>query len=401
MAEGRPVNVTASSDAVFAAMARCPQTPAHHGEGDVAAHTELALYAAAETLDRRGIRGTHAELVRLAVLLHDTGKPATTVEVAPCEFSAPRHAEAGARIVNTLYDAEPALRTRGLRERAAVAAAVRAHMWAWHPDAVSPGAAIRTSHLVDLRLLAALWASDGAGRISDDAAEIPERVEWAELTIAEHLGGATANAYPHIDQVCDPQQLEPRVRRSVLRAVVTGEVTSPGAAAAAIAAAERHRNGARIVWMCGAPGSGKSTWAARYADRHDAQVLTVTGARRRDRDLSRGHARARLEEIVSAGGVVVVDATHVTRESRDRLCALAGRYGARLDAVYLDTPTKVCIERQRHRATGTAVPAETIRSMVSNLRWPTPDEYDTLTVVDADGSEQRWDPTAPGSEIER
>jgi predicted kinase len=263
-------------------------------------------------------------------------------------------------------------------------------MWAWHPEQVSVGAAVRTSHLVDLRLLAALWACDGAGRISVDAEQIPERVAWAELCLAELTRGETVGAYPHISEVCDPQQLEARVRRDVLRGVVTGTIASAGAAAAAIAHSERHQGPAHIVWMCGPPGAGKSTWAARYAERHDAEILTVTGARRRDRDQSRGHNRARLEQLVSAGARVVVDATHVTRESRDRLCALASRYGARLDAVIFDTRSQVCIQRQRHRPSGTAVPADTIRSMVAALRWPTPDEYDTLTVVADDGTEGPW-----------
>lgn len=390
VAAGAPVTLDGSTGAsALDALVGCPQSARHHAEGDVAAHTELVCAAAAEVLAERGIDGHGAELVRLAALLHDVGKPAVTVEVAPCEYSSPRHAEVGAEVVNALFDAEPALRRRGVAARAAVFAMVRAHMWAWHPESVSVGAAVRTAHLVDLGLLAALWRCDGSGRISDDAETVPERLDWAEMVVADLVGGELVDPYPHISSVCDPHELEPRVRRSVLRAVVTGEVTSPGAAAAHIAAAERHTNGAHILWMCGPPGSGKSTWARRWAERHDAEVLTVTGARRRDRDASRGANRQRLAEIVSRGGRVVVDATHVTRDSRDRLCTLAARYGARLDAVVIDTPVATCIARQRDRGTGAAVPAATIRSMAAALRWPTPDEYDTLTVVTSDG-EHTW-----------
>jgi putative nucleotidyltransferase with HDIG domain len=385
------VDLDATGVRALDALSGCAQTAEFHGEGDVATHSQMVLDAANETVDTAGLSGRAAELLRLSALLHDVGKPATTVEVAPCRFASPRHAEVGATIVNELFDSEPALRRRGLADRAAVFAAVRAHMWCWHPERVSLGAAVRTAHLVDLDLLRHLWAADAVGRVCADRDALVDQVDWAAAVLDELVGTTAGAPWPLIADVCDPYELEPRVRRSVLRAVVTGRVTSAGAAAAHIAACERGGNGARIVWMCGPPGSGKSTWAATFADRYDAEVLTVSGARRRDRDLSKARNRRRLGELVAKGATVVVDATHIDRDSRDRLCVLADRYDAPLDCVLVDTPTSVCVSRQTHRARGTAVPAAAIRRMAANLRFPTPDEYSTLTVVDEHG-EHEWEP---------
>lgn len=399
VAQGRGVSFDGESgDKVFDALSRCHQSTRFHGEGHVARHTEMVVDAANEALEHTTLNDAQAEVVRLSALLHDIGKPAVTVEVTPCEWSAPRHAEVGAGMVNELFDSRAQLRRRGIGARAQVAALVRAHMWAWHPEQVSPGAAIRLTHLGDLRQLFSLWAADGNGRIAEDQERLVEQVEWAAALIVDHTGGATTDAYPLIDQVCDPSQLDPRVRRSVLRAVVHGQITSVGAAAAHIAAAERQTGGPTILWTSGLPGAGKSTWVRRWADEHDAEILTVTGARRRDRDMSRGRNRHAVADAVRSGRNVVVDATHVTRESRDRLCGLADIHGAHLEAVAFTTPAATCVRRQRSRPVGTAVPEDAIYSMLHAWRWPTPDEYDTLTVVDG-SAETVWTPESRDAHI--
>jgi predicted kinase len=387
IAEGNaPCLDGSTGEAVLDALVGCPQTAVHHGEGDVAAHTRLVFDAVEPALAQAGLSGRDAQRVRLAALLHDVGKPQVTVETAPCEWSSPRHAEAGAQLATSLFDQDVQLRARSLADRALVAALVRAHMWVWHPENVSFGALVRTAHLAPLDQLAVLFQADAEGRVAADRDRLVEQVAWAKELLFDQVSGVLSDPYTFLPPSVDPRKLDSRLRRSVLRAVVEGRVTSEGAALAHLAAGERRPSKAHIVWMSGLPGSGKSTFAGLLQSSLDAEVLTVSGARRRDRDASRGANRRRLEELVRSGATVVVDATHLTRDSRDRLCSLADRYDARLDAVVVDTPSSVCISRQQHRDSGQSVPAATIESMLASWRWPTPDEYDTLTVVDPSGA---------------
>jgi hypothetical protein len=83
-------------------------------------------------------------------------------------------------------------------------------------------------------------------------------------------------------------------------------------------------------------------------------------------------------------------------ETRDVLVTYAGRYGAALHAVHFPVSLAFALRRQRTRPDAEAVPADAMRMMAGKFRWPTPDEYETLNVVEADGKtwaytpESRW-----------
>lgn len=55
-----------------------PQNPAWHPEGDVWAHTCMVVDEAAELVRSHGLTGRSAEIIMLAAVCHDLGKPATT-----------------------------------------------------------------------------------------------------------------------------------------------------------------------------------------------------------------------------------------------------------------------------------------------------------------------------------
>lgn len=361
----------------------CAQTPEVHGEGDVAAHTELVLAELDHTAARPGpFAGVDAAaLLRAGAVLHDVGKPDTTREIRPGCFAAPGHAEAGARIVAELFASDPALHARGPRFAAAVHALVRDHMWVWDPDQVSPGAMIRMTHLVDPEWLTAIWAADTRGRVCADAEGLAHRVDYAREVLADR-GCDTPSAWPH---VADPSSLDPATARELLREIVEGRVTSPGAAAAFAASAARAGRAGSLTYTIGLPGSGKSTWAAAWADRTGGVVLSADGRRQRDRMRAHGQLRAELPGLLRAGAHVLIDATHTDRASRDRWLAAAATYRSPVHAVWFDAPLTECVRRQSTRAWDQAVPVDVIVEMARRRRFPTPDEYATLTVVDAAG----------------
>ncbi|WP_285627103.1 ATP-binding protein [Kineosporia sp. NBRC 101677] len=228
----------------------------------------------------------------------------------------------------------------------------------------------------------ALWDSDSRGRICDDPAEVRERVDFAELMLHE-LDAARPGSFGLLDQVADQATVSPRAWRETFRALVDGSLTNAGAVAAHLAAAERHSTGGSITYTVGLPGVGKSTWAREvWAPATGGVVLSSEGGRRRDRRAAQAAVLQQIPEHLAAGRDICVDATHRLRETRDVLVTYAGRYGADLHAVYFDAPLALSLQRQTTRPGADAVPAAAIRSMAAKLRWPTPDEYQSLTVVE-------------------
>lgn len=125
-----PVPSTALRDAglvdaipELAALARTPQDPAWHPEGDVLVHSLWAADLAAEHADATHATDDHRELLVLAALLHDIGKPDTTA-TRKGRITSYGHAERGAEIVRSLGG------RLGLPQPLArpVAAIVREHM---------------------------------------------------------------------------------------------------------------------------------------------------------------------------------------------------------------------------------------------------------------------------------
>jgi predicted kinase len=380
-----------------------------HAEGDVAEHSrrvyDLACEHAvrlADVEDRPdpvtpGSAGApQRAALRLAGLLHDLGKPATTKESGPGRWSAHGHDLEGARLVSLLFATHPALQRLPLGVYASVHALVRAHMWTYAGERISLGAALRMSHVSDPRLLMALWDSDSRGRICDDAAQLADRVGFAGLVL-EELDAARPDSHGMLDDVAIRASVSPRAWRETFRALVEGGLTDVGAVGAHLAASERHSTGGSITYTIGLPGVGKSTWAREvWASATGGTVLSSAGTRRRDRKAAAAAVLQQIPEHLAAGRDICVDATHLLRETRDVITTYAGRYGADLHAVYFRAPLSLALRRQTTRADVDVVPGATIQSMARKLRWPTPDEYQTLSIVETTGktwaytAESRW-----------
>ena len=140
----------------LASMIGCPQKPKWHPEGDVWTHTMLAVDAGAAVRDR--IPPDWREAFMFGILLHDTGKPATT----DAGLSSKGHATEGEKLARTFMRRM----TTDRKLITNVAAIVREHMnpWQLHKSGAKESAWRRLHNRVRLDILGWVTRSDDGGR---------------------------------------------------------------------------------------------------------------------------------------------------------------------------------------------------------------------------------------------
>lgn len=157
-------------------LARTPQDPVHHAEGDVWTHTRMVVEAMLQTTTWQQAGASDRFVLFMAALLHDIAKPATTV-VDPVS----------GRIGQPGHSARGVVDARVLLWRAGVPFFTFKANRAGH----SPEFIVRKlSHEVDLVHLAALAEADMTGRQCADQVSVLDDIElFRELARQEGCYG--------------------------------------------------------------------------------------------------------------------------------------------------------------------------------------------------------------------
>jgi predicted kinase len=141
----------------------------------------------------------------------------------------------------------------------------------------------------------------------------------------------------------------------------------------------------RVILMCGAAGSGKSTYARRLAQQGYELLSFDQEAWERgyrthplpDHERGEVHAalKRRLLQLVESGTRVVVDTSFWSRASRDEYRGLLGSRGITPVVHYMATPKEVVLERlaaRRHAGPDDVqVPVEAAIAYFDGLQVPT------------------------------
>lgn len=350
--------------AFFSQMAKTPQNPLYHGEGDVLTHTRMVCEALAGLGQFRRLDEGRRQALFLAALLHDIGK-ITHTRLEDGKWTSPRHAAAGAAMARELLWLECGWcgdsYWQALRET--VCALIRYHSLPPHAVGEETGMRRLLKAAADgellphfsIELLCMLAKADILGRICLDQAELLEAVELCGA-LAEEQGCLT----------------RPRLfpSRHTAFSYYGGTLSQPDYAL-------YDDTWGEIILMCGLPGTGKDTWIAKnYPDLPVVSLdairaelgISPVGPQKKVVDEARERAKALLRKKRS----FVWNATNVTADLRQRQVQLFTSYHASARIVYLETEWKEELRRNKHRAA--VVPEDTILRMLAKLTPPEPFE---------------------------
>lgn len=143
--------------------------------------------------------------------------------------------------------------------------------------------------------------------------------------------------------------------------------------------------------MVGAPGSGKSTYAAKLAQTENAVILSgddirtdLYGSDKTQGDW--GEIWDRIDQLVSesCGMPVILDGTHCRKDYRSEAVTLLRSYGYdRVEAIVMETTLERCIERNANR--NRKVPEHIIKQMHSDLTHSlqtiTEEDFDSFNFI--------------------
>jgi putative nucleotidyltransferase with HDIG domain len=330
-------------------MKGCLQEPAFHAEGDVWTHTQMVCEALIANDRWRALPEDDREVVFIAALMHDIGKPACTRK------------EQG-RITSRGHSGHGEVMVRELLWEAGVPLPRReqiANMVRWHqiPFFIMDRDNARrllyeVSQTVRCGLLALVTEADGRGRVCEGQQLLLDNIALFEQFAAEEQCLMQPRQFANDHSRFLYFRKEDRDAEYEAFDDTTCEV----------------------ILMSGLPGAGKDYWIA--ANAADWPIISLDAIRRemgikpsegqgavvaRAREMAREHLRHRQS--------FVWNATNISREMRERSVSLCAAYNARVRIVYVEAPADRLFkqnEAREHR-----VPASVLKAMLSH--WQPPD----------------------------
>ena len=342
------------------AMRHTPQSVRWHAEGDVWAHTQMVCESLVSLPEYRQLPQIQRQILFIAALLHDVGKPVTTRQEGT-EWVSPSHSTKGALLARYLLWSEYGMcgtsELQAMRE--AVVLLVKHH--SFPPYALEKEENVRkmisiaaSAELVpdfSLKLLYLLAKADALGRECEDKDDFTAHVDlFAELAKEQgcydgpvsFTSDYTRRAYFSGGDVWPQQELYDET---------WGEV----------------------VMLCGLPGTGKDYWISRHCK--DMPIISLDEIRNRYKlsyEGSQGYVASLGKEeaktYLRKHQPFVWNATNLTVDIRRQLIELFESYGASVRVVYLETDRATQWRRNKDRQD--KVPETIIDSMLSKLAIP-------------------------------
>lgn len=339
-------------------MAVCQQDAQWHAEGDVWTHTKMVSGELERLPDWPMLDRTTQLKLLFTALLHDAGKPATTmIDPETGRTRSPQHSAVGAEITRSV------LRELGcdLVTREQITALARFH---GRPpfllEKPSPEhEVIYLSWLVNNRLLYLFALADTRGRQAKEMSRPEENLHLWKLAAEEHDCFETPYAF-----------VNPHARFLFYRDQLSSLHYTP------------HLNDrCTVTLMSGLPGAGKDTWLARHRPKTPVVALdAIREALDIEATENQGEvvqtAREKCREHLRTGRSFAFNATNITRQMRQRWINLFADYGAQIEIVYLEPPFATILTQNSRRTT--PVPENVLLRLLQRLEPPTITECHSL-----------------------
>lgn len=338
-----------------------PQDPVHHGEGDVATHTQMVLHVLTGLEAYQLLHDHEKEILWVAALLHDVEKRSTTFRETDGSIVSPGHAKKGAltarQILFEHFDVSFEIREQ-------IVGLVRHHglpLWLFHkPDPQKT--LLRASYEVNTKLVAILAKADVLGRICGDQQELLDRIGLFEAYCQEQQ--CLGHPYPFQS---DLSRFHYFHHEAALVDYVPFDDTI-----------------CQATLMCGLPGMGKDHYTKRcFADQ---PIINLDQIRRvnkiKPEDSARNgwvaqQAKEQARIYLRAKTDFVWNATNISMLMREQLIELFSSYRARVRIVYVEQPYKQW--RIQNRSREAAVPEQVMDRMM--LKWEVPKLHEAYSII--------------------
>ena len=342
-----------------------PQDPIYHGEGNVWIHTQMVLRALIAQDDFAASSDEDKFVLFMTALLHDIAKPETTIiDEISGRISQPRHSQKGeisSRILLWRNGVPFELREKICR-------IIRVHQIPFYAlsddnNYKSPQWLIhRLSWQLPVWMLCMQAKADILGRISADKARMIDEVElFKQLALEEEC-------------LYQPRQfIDDYTRIQYFR----GSNVLPDYAL-------YPQKGPKVILLSGLPASGKNSWVTKYYPK--LPVASYDDARNQlklkhgqNEGLVIQFVLAKVKQYLRENQSFIWNATHLSRDMREKALDLLYAYHAEVEIVYLEQSEKTLYQRNSSRDTSLA--NKKITQMLSKWQVPLPTEAHKVTYL--------------------
>jgi putative nucleotidyltransferase with HDIG domain len=366
----------------------CEQSPEHHSEGNVLTHCNMAGQIVLHLLEAEEVPAEYKALVYLATLIHDIGKPSTSVfNQKKNKITAYGHDDAGVPLANEFM--KKYFPEFNYKQREVVCRLIENHMHPrmWVKDQTASVIKMKMLSLaVNTKFLYILSQADTLGRIAKDMKSSMLLLEifkqdcqdlgiWDRpyrVPLATHLDDASYSL----------------ARWNILMHKAPEDLDTYDAAQELMI--QPPKPNFQLMLLIGAPGSGKSTIREQLVAQYpDLKVISMDDRRKEltgdTNDQSRnneifGWQQRELRKAMEARQNTVVDATNTSRKLRRILWDIGRENGALCSAIYFDLSLDTLLERNSKRER--RVPDDVVKRFYNTMQSICPWECDQVTILD-------------------
>ena len=386
----QPVDLFQYEDEIpeFKLLHGCEQSPEHHAEGNVLIHCNMAGQIVLQLIEAENIKEEYKVLLYIATILHDIGKPCTSVfNAKKNKITAYGHDDAGVPIANEFL--KKYFPEFHYKQRELVCRLIEQHMHPrmWIKDGTATVIKLKMLSLtVNTKLLYVLSQADTLGRTAKDMNASMSLLElfkqncedlgiWDRpyrVPLATHLDNASYSL----------------ARWNILMHKAPEDLDTYDAAQETMV--QPPKPNFQLMLLIGAPGSGKSTVREQLVAKYPGIKVISMDERRKEltgdaNNQSRnnevfGWQQKELRKAMEARQNTIVDATNTSRKLRRVLWDIARENGALCSAIYFDLPLAVLLERNASREK--RVPDSVVERFYNTMQSVCPWEADLVQVID-------------------